>query len=154
MTRPTRTLLFIGLIAVGAVVVLAMMAQRYSDVFERSRSAGGSRGVQRSTVAELPDAEAERYVRALVDIRKALKRALEEQEASSENETRATMRRVLASELAEKGLDRTEYQEMESVFRAWQAGSPDVPRAFREALDRRADELRELDLGSYDPLAF
>jgi hypothetical protein len=142
-----------GLIAVGAVVALAMMAQRYGDVIERSRSDGGSRATRQATVAELPEAEAERYVRALVDVRQALKRALEELDGSSENEIRAALRRVLARELADRGLDRTEYQEIESVFRAWQAGSPDVPRAFDEALGRRADDLSELDLGSYDPLA-
>ena len=42
---------------------------------------------------------------------------------------------------------------LESVYRAWQTGSPDVPPAFRRALGRRADELRDLGLDGYDPLA-
>ncbi len=128
-----------------------MMAQRYSQVLERRQERQAA--AQAGTIEELPEAEAERYVTAYLDVRRGLKSTLDAGVDGSEEELRRVLREALDRGLRANDLDRTEFQEMQSVYRAWQAGSPDVPPAFRRALGRRADELQQLDLGGYDPLA-
>jgi len=126
MSRTTRTLLALGLMAVGAVVALAMMAQRYGEVLDRRR--GGARAGQPEGEV-LPGSEADRLVGAYLAV---LFRA-----GSAGGED---LDRVLANE----GIDRETFQELDGIARAWAEGSSEVPVAYAEALDRRGSEVRDL----------
>ena len=155
MTRTSRTLLVLGLMSIGTVIVLGMMARRYTRVLEARqqtenaspRSAGDDSGA-------LLDSAAERNVQAYLYVTSALKQAAEamgEQEASTEvgiDKLRMTFERALV----ESRLDRGGFQEMDGVVRAWEAGSQEVSQAYRRELDRRAAEVRDSRTGAYDPL--
>lgn len=149
MTRPTRTLLILGVMAIGGLIALAMMAQRYGEALEGRQHRAAPRRQGEGTHA----ADAEHHVIALVSIRRALKTALDGQRDRTETEVRAALRSTLSDQLRAHDLDRDEYRRIESVFRAWRAGNEEVPAGYREALDRRTDELDDLGLGGYDPLA-
>ena len=154
MTRTSRTLLILVLMSIGTVVVLAMMAHRYGQVLEDRQKAGET--APRAThedVNELPDAEAARYVAAYLGVMSALKQTV----AAMDEETAAAaaiaeLRRAFERALAERRMDRTGFQEMDGVVRAWEAGSTEVPDAYRRELDRRAAEVRESRIAGYDPL--
>jgi hypothetical protein len=140
----------LGLISVGGVVVLGMIAERYDRMF-RSRSERET--VSPSTGGSLADAESERYVRSLVEIRRRLHETLaDRQGTTSDPGVVAALDRSFVEALAATGLERVEYQEIDSVYRAWLDGHPDVPEAYRRELERHRDTLSRLDLAGYDPI--
>jgi len=155
MTRTSRTLLVLVLMSIGTVVVLGMMARRYTRVLEaRQQTENASRRSAADVSGALLDSAAERNVQAYLYVTSALKQAAEamgEQEASTEagiEKLRMTFERVLV----ESRLDRGGFQEMDGVVRAWEAGSQEVSQAYRRELDRRAAEVRDSRTGVYDPL--
>ena len=154
MTRTSRTLLILVLMSIGTVVVLAMMAQRYSRVLESRQHAGGA--VSRAApgeVGELPDSEAARYVAAYLGVMSTLKQTVSEMDEETTAEaTLAELRSTFERALADRGLERAGFQEMDGVVRAWEAGSEEVPEAYRRELDRRAAEVRGSRIEGYDPL--
>jgi hypothetical protein len=157
MTRTSRTLLILVLMSIGAVVVLAMMAQRYNKVLEARQRAEqrGDRPVAAAGVPEvLPEQDARRHVEAYLQVMGSLSSGVAElgEDAEIDEAARARLRVVFERALVENGLDRAEFQEIDSVVRAWQEGSPEVPGAHRRELDRRADEVTRTRLESYDPL--
>jgi hypothetical protein len=155
MTRTSRTLLVLGLMSIGTVIVLGMMARRYTQVLEARQQAESASARSAGDVSgALLDSAAERNVQAYLYVTSALKQAAEamgEREASTEagiDKLRMTFERVLV----ESRLDRSGFQEMDGVVRAWEAGSQEVSQAYRRELDRRAAEVRESRTGAYDPL--
>lgn len=154
MAPTSRTLLILVLMSVGTVVVLAMMAQRYSRVLEARQEAGGAVSkAAHDGVGELPEAEAARYVAAYLGVMSALKQAISEMDEQTPAEAAvAALRGTFERALAERGLERAGFQEMDGVVRAWEAGSTEVPDAYRLELDRRAAEVRSSQIEGYDPL--
>lgn len=134
MTRGTRTIVVMGLIAVGGVVSLAWMAQRYGDVL--SRRGGAAR--PQATTDELPDSDADRLVEAYLRVRSILAGAHDDSPAAAQ-ERGVTLTEALAAH----GLAPEQYQELEAMHRAWRSDSPEVPAAYREAFDRRRERLGE-----------
>ena len=154
MTRTSRTLLILVLMSIGTVVVLALMAQRYNRVLEgRQRPvSAGSRPVH-DAVGELPNSEAARYVQAYLGVMSSLKQAVVTiDENTTPDATLAGLRSTFERALADEGLERAGFQEMDGVVRAWEAGSTEVPDAYRRELDRRAAEVRNSRIEGYDPL--
>jgi len=154
MTRTSRTLLILVLMSIGTVVVLAMMAQRYSRVLESRQNAGGAASrPARGEVGELPDSEAARYVAAYLGVMSTLKQTVSEMDEETTAEAAlAELRGTFERAMADRGLDRAGFQEMDGVVRAWEAGSREVPDAYRRELDRRAAEVRSSRIEGYDPL--
>ena len=153
MTRTSRTLLILVLMSIGTVVVLALMAQRYNRVLEgRQKPAGAGSGPVHDAVGELPDSEAARYVEAYLGVMNSMKQAVVAMENTTPEATLAGLRSTFQRALEEEGLERAGFQEMDGVVRAWEAGSTEVPDAYRRELDRRAAEVRNSRLESYDPL--
>jgi hypothetical protein len=156
MTRTSRTLLVLVLMSVGAVVVLAMMAQRYNRVLEARQRAGqrGGRPPVAGTAGALQESEARRHVEAYLGVMAALSDAVAElgQGGTVDEAARAKLRVVFERALVDNELDRAEFQEIDSVVRAWEQGSPDVPREHRRELDRRAEDVTRTRLDAYDPL--
>jgi hypothetical protein len=155
MTRTSRTLLVLGLMSIGTVIVLGMMAGRYTRVLEARQQAENASPRSAGDVSgALLDSAAERNVQAYLYVTSALKQAAEamgEQEASTQagiDQLRMTFERVLV----ESRLDRSGFQEMDAVVGAWEAGSQEVSQAYRRELDRRAAEVRDSRTGAYDPL--
>jgi hypothetical protein len=139
-------LLVVGLMAIGGVVALAWMAQRYSEVLGVREGASGARPPQRAVVDGLSDADAVRYVEAYLGVRQALDQTLAEQpDGATTVEVRRALDEALDRQLGAVGLDRVEFQEIESVYAAWRAGQSDVPPGFRQAFERRRRQLDELD---------
>ena len=156
MTRTSRTLLVLVLMSIGAVVVLAMMAQRYSKVLEARQQAEqrGARRVTAGAPGALSESDAQRHVAAYLRVMADLSQAVDElgEEARIDETARAELRVVFERALVETGLDRAEFQEIDSVVGAWREGSPEVPAEHRRELDRRAGELARVRLDRYDPL--
>jgi hypothetical protein len=155
MTRTSRTLLVLALMSIGTVVVLAMMARRYNQVLEaRKQTESAAPGTESDVSGHLLDSAARRNVQAYLYVNRALKQAeaeMGEQEAATEggiDELRATFERALI----ESRLDRAGFQEMDGVVSAWEAGSQEVPQAYRRELDRRSAEVKDSRTGAYDPL--
>ena len=154
MTRTSRTLLILTLMSIGTVVVLAMMAGRYGRVLEGRQQAGdsGSRAVH-AGAGELPNSEAVRYVEAYLAVTNSMKQAAAAMGEETTGEAGlAGLRSAFERTLEERGLERADFQEMDAVVRAWEAGSTEVPDAYRRELDRRAAEVRNSRIEGYDPL--
>jgi hypothetical protein len=154
MTRTSRTLLILVLMSIGTVVVLAMMAQRYSRVLEGRQKTGGAQPpTAHGEVGELPDSEAARYVAAYLSVMSTLKQAVSEMDEETTAEAAlAELRGTFERALSDRELDRAGFQEMDGVVRAWEAGSAEVPEAYRRELDRRSAEVRGSRIEGYDPL--
>ncbi|HXV75214.1 MAG TPA: hypothetical protein VD788_02775 [Candidatus Polarisedimenticolaceae bacterium] len=150
MTRATRSALMLGLISLGGVVALAMIAERYGKVV-RARQVG--RDGRPSAVEALPDAEATHYVARLLEVRRTVYRAYATRnEAASPEDLRPALDRAFEQALLDGGLDRITYQEIDSVYRAWRQGSDEVPAAYRVELERQAAALAAVEIDGYDPL--
>ena len=149
MTRPTRTLLLVGVISLGGVVSLAIIAERYGEVLQTQ----ADRSSPPPTVEELPDADAARFVTSFVDIRTRLRQVYDESDSQAGIEQlRPALDEAFARGLIDNDIDRVAYQEMDSVYRAWLDGRDDVPSAFRTELDRYRETLSALEIEGYDPL--
>jgi hypothetical protein len=130
-----------------------MIADRYGDVIQNQSEKATAPQARRGSVEELPDADAVRYVGCLVDIRRRLYTThVSQEDGASQQVVRAALERSFREGLADNGIDRVAYQEIESVFRAWQEGSSEVPTAYRLELDRQRDALGGLEIEGYDPL--
>jgi hypothetical protein len=154
MTRTSRTLLILILMSIGTVVVLAMMAQRYSRVLEDRRKARTTDArASHVGVRELPEAEAGIYVEAYLQVMATLRETIDSMdESTSGDQARVQLRSAFEQALTAHGLDRPGFQEMDGVIRAWEQGSAEVPEAYRRELVRRADEVRASRIEGYDPL--
>jgi hypothetical protein len=141
--------------SIGTVVVLAMMARRYNQVLEaRLQAESGAPLLERDVSGALQDSEALRNVEAYLQVMSALKDAAEAQgggPAPTEDGI-AELRSTFDRALIENRMDRAGFQEMDGVVRAWEAGSDEVPLAYRQELDRRAAEVRDSRIEAYDPL--
>jgi len=153
MTRTSRTLLILVLMSIGTVVVLAMMAQRYGKVLD-ARQQARSTAPASNVSGPLADAEAARNVAAYLDVKSALGQAEEAlgNDAPHSETGQADLRMIFDRALVESRLERAGFQEMDAVVRAWEAGSNEVPQAYRRELDRRAAEVRASRSVAYDPL--
>lgn len=155
MTRTSRTLLVLVVMSIGTVVVLAMMARRYTQVLEARQQAESVASLtQLDESGALQDAAARRNVEAYLGVMSALKDAAEALggDAAPTEEGIAELRRTFDRALTESRMDRAGFQEMDGVVRAWEAGSQEVPLAYRTELDRRAAQIRDSRLETYDPL--
>ena len=133
MTRTSRTILVMGLMAVGGVAALTWMAQRYGQALSRQP------GAAEAGDARLPPADAERLVAAYVSVARALDAA--RTNVSSDREREDATRVALSRALALHDLTPERYRQLETLEQAWRAGSADVPRAYREALERQRDRV-------------
>jgi hypothetical protein len=152
MTRTSRTLLVLGLMSVGAVVVLAMMAQRYGKVLEQR---GEARGREvRSVDAPGTSAEQERaareiavYLAVMASLKEDL--ALRKRQAPGEP-TDDAAEDSLDRALGQHGLSRVDFSRLALIVRAWREGSPEVAEAYRRELDRRAPDVRASEIENLD----
>jgi len=133
MTRNTRMILVMGLIAAGGVVSLAWMAQRYGDVLTRRDAAPRS-----ASAEELPDADADRLVEAYLRVRMSLAEVRTHAPGAAGDPGVA-----LGEAIAAEGLAPEQYQELDAMHRAWRSDSPEVPEAYRAAFERRRHRLDE-----------
>jgi hypothetical protein len=155
MTRTSRTLLVLVVMSIGTVVVLAMMARRYNQVLQaRQRAEIAAPRTERDVTGHLLDSGARHNVEAYLKVSGAVKQAVQAmgKEVAATEVGIAELRMTFDRALIESRLDRAGYQEMDGVVRAWEAGSEEVPQAYRLELDRRAAEVRRVRLEAYDPL--
>ena len=131
MTSQTRTLLLLGVMAVGAVVVLGWMAQRYQSIL---------------TTAESGDAgRIQQVVDRFVETRRQL---IERQDEWQEADALAFA--ALRTEIQRRvGMDAADYREARLHFRSWlDSGSTDP--LWGAAFDAREAQARGASLGDQE----
>jgi hypothetical protein len=171
MTRETRILLVIGVLAVVGVMSLGLIADRYRRILsEAPRSSTSGEG--RRPDLPLPPAapSSEDAVTRFVAVRKEVLRAVEDHaraiEAAVDPETgvlttkaRAELEDVMLriaerklGMLARVGLSGGEYDEIRRSYLKWRTGSEGLEDALRRSFESRRTLLEDLELGPLEEL--
>ena len=114
MTRPSRMLLLVTILAVLAVVVLGVMARRYGSILDRR--------------AKAAQAETEKTLRRVDDFI-SVRRALRKPGASFQDA------------LEDADLARTEYLHLDRQYREWRTGNPGPAGRMAAVFELRKEEL-------------
>ncbi|MCP3980373.1 MAG: hypothetical protein GY716_13810 [bacterium] len=136
MTRQTRTLIILAVVGVGSVVVLGAMAQRYARLLERD-AASPARSAPRL-------GDAQRQIEAFVRVRRSLRLAIDIEGARP---TDTELLRVRDRALVVEGLEASTYERMLADYLDWKHARGAQGGLMRADLDRRRDQLAQLDLG-------
>ena len=131
MTRQTRTLLLLGILGLGAVVVLGWMAQRYQQILTQTGS--GAAGQVAVTVARFIETRRQMHERA-------------EEWKTGDALQFSTVRAEVQREV---GIDAADYREARMHFRNWIAGR-DVDPIWGQALDAQGESAHEANLGDFE----
>lgn len=162
MSRLGRMLLVLAFFAIASIVMLGMMAWRYNKILERRGPSAPSVESVRidpapgSAAAEpllspapadseqtpSPREDADRYVAAYIQVRRALT-APAPQDADGEAEPGESGAR-LGRALEQAGITREEYVKIDKLFRAWKDGGTRLSGPIPDAFVRRRDDLKGL----------
>jgi hypothetical protein len=161
-------LLLIVLASVGSLIVLMILASRYSgmleNVVEKRESAQAEKG-KAELIPDLPVASAgasvttamtrlDEYIR----IRQVLGAAIDAEAISDPGQlTDAAAERLMASReaaLATSEMDATEYLQMRGFYRQWKAGGAGLSPNLAAAFEYRREMLVVIDLEPYESYGF
>jgi hypothetical protein len=171
-------LVTVGGLGVAAVLALGLMAQRYGSVVndrlesQRRRESARAERVtvpapQPSTTTPRPVvprvasdgseedavARAERYVSAFLDVRRAMRRALDEQgSAASLAAQTERARQARDAELGRSWMAEHEYRQMLTIYRAWLADARPPTEPFASVFEKHREDASRLSLGPLDRL--
>jgi hypothetical protein len=137
MPNPTRTILLLVVMAVGALWALGYTAQRYARLLQG---------------ADWTAAEAVRGVEDFIKVRRAMLREVETWGAGPAD--RDALWRARDGAIVRHGADPGTYAEIRSLWRAWREGRLRPGSPVAEALERRRSEVQTLHLGPHEPLDF
>ena len=154
-----RTLIFLGLFSVGAVVVLGMMARRYSSMNLGQENPTAHRKVVPQQIPEinpaaLEQAEEGTSVEGYLAIREALRTVLIA--PGGDPPSRVDPRRLVAlqatrdSFLRKAKLSLTEYEQVRTAYRMWLTHPTKVPADLADAFNERRERLAGCELGGYE----
>jgi len=153
MTRESRLLLFIGLLAVLGVTSLALIADRYRRMFTETREA-----------TEAPSSED--AVSRFAAVRKEVLRAIEEHApevvsvidpatGKLRNELGDAVPRIVDRKLtmlARVGMKGEEYDRIRRAYLAWLQGEGNIAKPLRRSFESRRTVLEALELGALEDL--
>ena len=142
MSRETRILLVMAVLAVGGVTSLALMARRYVKILD-VRPAAATRPVA-------PAAAALVEVDAFIEVRRTIRRAIDAQ--SGGGSPAAPLRSARDEGLRRSGMSSDRYARIRTLYREWREGRLAARHPLAYAFEQRRRELGELDLGDYEPL--
>jgi len=156
MNPQTRSLLVIGFIALVGLGALALMASQYSSILEERP--GAVPAAQANHEREIPStlnrqSGALASVDRFIETRRRIKRALPTSDAPSEPEEAA--RRLLAARqraLSGVGWSLEDYVAVRELYRDWRDQRAGVMGPIVDAFELRIDQLREVELGPFEPL--
>ena len=144
MSRESRTLLILLVFGTLSVVVLAMMAGRYTRILEEQGSFAPAAVESREQV--------DSFIRVRHKLRLAVDPEGDGPPVEADQARVPELLRIRAQALAGVGLARSEYIDVREAFSAWRQGRLDEGAPFRASLERRRRDLLGLDLGPYESL--
>lgn len=168
MTRQSRMIIIIAVMALVGVVVLGFLARKYHEKLQ-PEAAQESPVVSRS--AETTDLDPK--IQGFLAGRKAVLAFLDENPPAKDslcaeirNDTadrdqvkmynsvlwNLRVKRNLAA--SAQGLDEAGYAEVREYYRLWRSGDATLDGAWKAALDAREKDLAEIDMGDCDPLDY
>jgi hypothetical protein len=154
MNPQTRSLLVIGFIALVGLGALALMASQYSSILEERPGAAPTAQAnhERDTPSTLDrQSGALASVDRFIEARRRIKRALSTSDAPSEPEDAS--RRLLAAReraLVGVGWSLEDYAAVRELYRDWRDQRAGVMGPIVDAFELRIDQLREVELGSFE----
>jgi hypothetical protein len=160
VTQQSRMLLLMVIVAIGSVVALMLLAQRYNSILEK-RAVTEESSVEGQPVPdiatdsfELGVTEIVRTIDDFIQVRQILG-ALIEGEATGETQQENTdvkerLEASLKAALGQQGMGEADYRQLSLFYRQWKAGSTALSPILLEAFERRREELAEIDLGEYE----
>jgi hypothetical protein len=122
-------------LAVGGLSALGFIAYRYTRLLEGS-------GISTDDAA--------RRVNAFIQVRHGMRSEIDSWNDGDPHRESLTVVRDRA--LALHGIELETYAEVRELYRAWRRGRLRAGTPMAAALEGRREELRELDLGVYEPL--
>ena len=142
-------LLLIVLASVGSLIMLMIMANRYSGMLEKSKG---------QLIPDLPVATAMTSLDDFIRIRQALGAAIDAEAISDPGQLTAdAAERLRASRdaaLASSEMDVTGYLQMRGFYRQWKAGGAGLPPNLAAAFEYRRETLAAIELEAYDSYGF
>lgn len=174
MTRQSRMVLIIGVMAVIGVVVLALIANRYAKLAEKK----SVKDLQQASAQEEPQAPGsglplDRQLEAFAAARSAIQVVLDEFPHSREVLVRDAMGEdvpeadvpshalVLAKirfqrekVFEETGLAKADYVRIRDQYRSWRSGEGEILPEWKEAFEAAPELAEKADLGRYDLLDY
>ena len=146
MSLQTRTLVIMLVMAVGAVVALGYMAQRYGRLLEPGIRTGG--GTRPADVAIRPE-EAPAQVEGFLAVREAMRAEIDA--ATDEAPDPDALLRVRDKALSSGGMAPERYATLRAGYRQWLRGR--LPQGtLADAFEVRRTRLERSSLGRYEPL--
>jgi hypothetical protein len=134
-------ILLLVVIAIGSVVSLGWMAERYSSILDRSGSTDG----------EAASAMLGRFIQARLELLETI-RSENLSFDSSQNSGVGAFAVLRQRALAKVGMDAADYREMRARYQSWREDRAVVLSPWREALEAQAAMLLTIDLGELEPL--
>lgn len=168
MSRKTRLILIMAVIALLAVTALVAIANHYRSLTPEKSVADLDSGPG----ATGPAADEDRAARLEIFVagREAVRAHWEQHphavrsilgeyhdtegrdQVIMHNDKMFALRVKRKNVLAEHGMEEPEYIEIRTTYRAWKAGDEDVDPAWRQTFEGRPDLAEAADLGEWDPL--
>jgi hypothetical protein len=171
MTRESRLLLIVGLLAILGVTSLALIADRYRRLLTEPPGASRSDESRRVEFPLPPVApSSEDAVTRFAAVRKEVKRAIDDNSRAIESavdpatgllkaDAREELNRVIPriadrklSMLARVGLSGEEYDRIRRAYLAWLRGEGGLDEGLRRSFESRRSRLDELELGALEEL--
>ena len=146
MSREARTLLLLGVFALGAVAVLGSIAKRYGTMLGQ-HDAAAPRGARVEGLAPIDDAPGAGD--AFADVRSAMHGALARRAPDATVE--ATLSAARDQSIAALGFSVERYTSVREAYRRWRIGAP-LPEGLAEVFESREARLGTSDLGAYESL--
>lgn len=171
MSRQTRLILIMAVIALLAVSALVAIANHYRTMAPgKSVAELDAEPTSRGAATPATDGELEEKLEVFVIGRQTVRAHWEnhpyavasllgevhETEGRDKvfmhNDKMFALRIKRRDALAEHGMDEPEYIEIRAQYRAWAAGDEAVDPAWKATFDSRPDLVEAADLGDWDPL--
>jgi len=170
MSRQTRTLLAVAVLAIAGIVALAAVARRYASALPAKSVLDAPAADSAPRAAVVPGTAAlegfvagRQAVKKLIDERPRIFRELLD-EANDRVEGRervrmhtfilAQLRGVRSEAAAARGLAEAGYIEIREQYRAWKSGGTSVDPAWRRVFEDHPELAASADLAEWDILDF
>ncbi|NIM00932.1 MAG: hypothetical protein GTN89_08530 [Acidobacteria bacterium] len=147
MSRQSRLIVIIAGMALIGVVVLAMVAERYSKLLGREE--GGPRQTTEQA-AGAAAAQVDKFVRVRLALRETVDQGTFDDVAGDAGALAfsAERSRVLAS----MGVHDADYRELRRYYRQWSESPALLSGVWEEAFEERRTDLERCGLGELEPL--